>query len=338
MKPLEILELFGGIGACSKALERLGIPYHIADYVEIDKYAVKSFNAIHNTNFEPQDICEWNKDINVDLIMHGSPCQDFSATGLGKGGVKGSGTRSSLIYETIRIVEKLKPKYVVWENVKNVLNQPHIQVVNDYIEQLNKMGYVSNIKLTTASYYGIPQERQRVICISILNGERFEFPEEKVKANNLEDYIDFREEDDLTFNFYRRYKEVINDDATIEEFEKYIENLPIKKGIGTKKMGLYTFGEMDTITMPNGRTGTLTCRNVQNYNKKFWYNKKLYKPSPKMCWLLMGFDEDDFIKASQVNDDKALYNQAGNSIVVNVLEGILSNLLLTNSQEEDKAA
>ena len=325
---LKVLELFGGIGACSKALERLGIEYEIADYVEIDKYAVKSFNAIHNTNFEPQDICEWSKDIDVDLIMHGSPCQDFSLAGKQAGGVKGSGTRSSLIYETIRIVEKLKPKYVIWENVKNSLNEPHIQVVNDYIEELNKIGYVSNIKLTTASYYGIPQERQRVICVSILNGSKFEFPKEKVKANNLEDYIDFREEDDLTFNFYRRYKEVINDNATIVVFENYIENLPILKGIGTKKMGLYSFGEMDTITMPSGRTGTLTCRNVQNYNKKFWYNKKFYKPSPKMCWLLMGFDENDFIKASQVNDDKALYNQAGNSIVVNVLVAILKELLL----------
>ena len=63
MKKLRIMECFGGIGACSKALERLGIDYEIADYVEIDKYAVKSFNAIHNTNFEPQDICKWNKDI-----------------------------------------------------------------------------------------------------------------------------------------------------------------------------------------------------------------------------------------------------------------------------------
>ena len=60
-KMLKILELFGGIGACSKALERIGIDYEIADYVEIDKYAVKSFNAMHDTNFEPQDICKWDK-------------------------------------------------------------------------------------------------------------------------------------------------------------------------------------------------------------------------------------------------------------------------------------
>lgn len=113
MDTLEILELFRGIGACSKALNRLGINYHIADYVEIDKYAVRSFNAIHNTNFKPQDIRNWNKDIKIDLIMHGSPCQDFSLAGKGAGGDKDSGTRSSLMYETLRIVEKLKPKYVI---------------------------------------------------------------------------------------------------------------------------------------------------------------------------------------------------------------------------------
>ena len=63
MQKLKVLELFGGIGACSTALKRLNINYEIVDYVEIDKYAVKSFNAIHNTNFEPQDISNWNKEL-----------------------------------------------------------------------------------------------------------------------------------------------------------------------------------------------------------------------------------------------------------------------------------
>lgn len=89
MQKLKVLELFGGIGACSTALKRLNINYEIVDYVEIDKYAVKSFNAIHNTNFEPQDISKWDKDVEVDLIMHGSPCQDFSLAGKQLGGDEG---------------------------------------------------------------------------------------------------------------------------------------------------------------------------------------------------------------------------------------------------------
>lgn len=85
---LKLLELFGGIGACSNALKGLNIPFEIVDYVEIDKYAVKSYNAIYGTDFEPQDITVWDKDVEVDLIMHGSPCQDFSLAGKQLGGTK----------------------------------------------------------------------------------------------------------------------------------------------------------------------------------------------------------------------------------------------------------
>ncbi len=192
---LEVLELFGGIGACSKALERVGIPYHIADYVEIDKYAVASFNAMHGTNFEPQDICTWDKDIKVDLIMHGSPCQDFSLAGKQAGGDEGSGTRSSLMYETIRIVEKLKPKYVIWENVKNLLSKKHRHNFDAYLETMEQLGYTNYYQVLNAKDYGIPQNRERVFTISILGEHKpFEFPpkqELKLKLKDmLEDEVD----------------------------------------------------------------------------------------------------------------------------------------------------
>ena len=104
---LKLLELFGGIGACTAALKRLGIDFEVADYVEIDKYAVASYNAINKTNFVPQDITKWDKNIEVDLIFSGSPCQDFSLAGQGKGGDKGSGTRLSLMYAYIILIEIL---------------------------------------------------------------------------------------------------------------------------------------------------------------------------------------------------------------------------------------
>lgn len=165
---LKVLELFAGIGACSKALERLGISHEIVDAVEIDKYAIESFNAIHNTNFEPQDITKWDKDLDVDLIMHGSPCQDFSVAGKGAGGDEGTGTRSSLMYETIRIVEKLKPQYVIWENVKNVLSKKHKHNFDNYINRLEELGYNSYYQVLNSKDYGIPQNRERVFTISIL--------------------------------------------------------------------------------------------------------------------------------------------------------------------------
>jgi DNA (cytosine-5)-methyltransferase 1 len=180
---IKVLELFAGIGACSKALENLGIESVIVDAVEIDKYAITSFNAIHNTNFEPQDITKWDKDIEVDLIMHGSPCQDFSLAGKQAGGDEGSGTRSSLMYETIRIVEKLKPKYVVWENVKNLLSKKHKHNFDAYIETMEKLGYSSYYQVLNAKDYGIPQNRERVYTVSILGDRKYEFPE-GVKCNN----------------------------------------------------------------------------------------------------------------------------------------------------------
>lgn len=71
MNNLRIIELFGGIGACTQALKQLNIPIEVVDYVEIDKYAVASYNAINGTNFEPQDITTWDKDLkSIDLIMH----------------------------------------------------------------------------------------------------------------------------------------------------------------------------------------------------------------------------------------------------------------------------
>lgn len=197
---IKVLELFGGIGACSKALERLGIDYEIADYVEIDKYAVKSFNAMHGTDFEPQDICKWDKDIDVDLIMHGSPCQDFSLAGLQAGGDEGSGTRSSLMYETVRIVKKLKPKYVIWENVKNVISKKHIHNFNIYLKKMGEIGYKSYYQVLNAKDYGIPQNRERVFTISIRNDieKTFVFPPKQELKLRLKDML----EDEVDEKYY----------------------------------------------------------------------------------------------------------------------------------------
>lgn len=189
---IKILELFAGIGACSTALKRLGIEHEIVDAVEIDKYAITSFNAIHGTNFQVQDITTWDKDIKVDLIMHGSPCQDFSLAGKQAGGDEGSETRSSLMYETIRIVEKLKPKYVIWENVKNVISKKHKHNFDNYINRMNELGYTSYYQVLNSKDYGIPQNRERVFTISIRKDidKGFKFPEKQALKLKLKDMLE----------------------------------------------------------------------------------------------------------------------------------------------------
>ena len=195
---IRVLELFAGIGACSKALTNLGIEHEIVDAVEIDKYAIKSFNAIHGTNFEPQDITTWDKDIECDLIMHGSPCQDFSVAGRGAGGDKGSGTRSSLMYETLRIVEKLKPKYVIWENVKNLLSKKHRHNFDAYLEHMAELGYTNYYQVLNAKNYGVPQNRERVFTVSTLGGGDFKWPEPIELTKKLKDVL----EDDVDEKYY----------------------------------------------------------------------------------------------------------------------------------------
>ena len=192
MSKLKLLELFGGIGACSKALKNIGIDYEIVDYVEIDKYAVASYNAIHGTNFEPQDICLWDKDIEVDLIMHGSPCQSFSLAGKGEGGDIGSGTRSSLMWETVRIVDKLKPKYVIWENVKNLLSKKHRHNFDAYLKKMEELGYTNYYQVLNAKDYGIPQNRERVFTISIRKdiNKIYTFPQKQELKLKLKDLLE----------------------------------------------------------------------------------------------------------------------------------------------------
>ena len=191
-EPVKVLELFGGIGACTQAFKRVGIPFEVVDYVEIDKYACKSYNAMNGTDFKPQDICEWDKDIKVDFVMHGSPCQDFSVSGKGLGGDEGSGTRSSLMYETIRIVEKLKPKYVLWENVKNVTGKKHRHNFDKYLVSLQQLGYNNYWQIMNAKDYGIPQNRERVFVLSIRRDcdDGYEFPDPFPLQLRLKDMLD----------------------------------------------------------------------------------------------------------------------------------------------------
>lgn len=242
---IKVLELFAGIGAVSKALERLNIDFEIVDAVEIDKYAIKSFNAVHGTNFESQDITKWDKDIEVDLISHGSPCQDFSLAGKQAGGDKDSGTRSSLMYETIRIVEKLKPKYVIWENVKNLLSKKHRHNFDAYLETMEQLGYTNYYQVLNAKDYGIPQNRERVFTVSILDNHTekdekisllvkdFKFPEKQELKLKLKDML----EDEVDEKYYLSDKMVEYISADNEKWtgnnDKSIINKSVASAINT---------------------------------------------------------------------------------------------------------
>lgn len=110
-----------------------------------------------------QNIKELQK---ADILIHTSPCQSFSIAGKNEGGDEGSGTRSSLMFESVRLIEQSKPKYVLWENVPNVLSDKHKHNFLSYLEKLSNLGYESTFDLINAKECGIPQNRLRIFCLS----------------------------------------------------------------------------------------------------------------------------------------------------------------------------
>ena len=377
MAKLKVLELFAGIGACSKALTNLGIEHEIVDAVEIDKYAIVAFNAIHGTDFEPQDITEWDKNIECDLIMHGSPCQDFSIAGKQAGGDKNSGTRSSLMYETLRIVEKLKPKYVIWENVKNLLSQKHRHNFDAYLEAMRKLGYVNYYQVLNAKDYGVPQNRERVFTVSILGDNDFKFPPRRPLTKRLKDvledkvdkkyYLDDEKIASLLNSNYDQNKRFYDADGICPTIStmgggqrqpKVLDPFIVaSRGRNPKNPSDRTAGAPTIQRLEpkfDGTTNTLTSVQKDNYvvvddtyrnREARVYNKvspslrsqrsglkvidgiRIRKLTPKECYRLMGFSDQDFDRASVILSNTQLYKQAGNSIVVPVLEAILKELI-----------
>jgi DNA (cytosine-5)-methyltransferase 1 len=195
---LNTVKLFAGIDAPGEALKNIGISDNTLAYVEWDKFAVKSYNAINGTNYKPIDINGFDSGSireEIDLLVHGSPCQSFSVAGKQEGGDEGSGTQSSLLYRSIEIIIDTTPKVVVWENVKNVLSKKHRHNFDNYLETLEDLGYTNYWEVLNAKDYGVPQNRERVFCVSIL-GEHtpYAFPspvELKMRlADVLEDEVD----------------------------------------------------------------------------------------------------------------------------------------------------
>lgn len=359
---LRVLECFAGIGAASKALENLGIEHEIVDAVEIDKYAIKAFNVIHGTNFEPQDITEWDKDVDVDLIMHGSPCQDFSVAGKQAGGDKDSGTRSSLMYETLRIVGKLKPKYVIWENVKNLLSKKHRHNFDAYLKRMEKFGYKNHYQVLDAQNYGIPQHRERVFTVSILGGGDFRFPEPIPLEKKLKDVL----EEEVDEKYY-----LSSDKAKTLKFSDVCKTIRSggRGSIDRHSWDIVKVGDLDIkgqdqIKRVYGISGiSPTLSTMQGGNRQpkiiddtYGYNDepreyeecsptlrsgrqglkvaepyRIRKLTPRECYRLMGFDDESFDKASKVISSTQLYKTAGNSIVVDVLMAIFKELFKDGS-------
>lgn len=317
---IQILELFGGIGSPRIALRNLGIDTKSIDYVEIDEKAVRSYNAIFQKEMEcrPQSVVGWN--LKPDILIHGSPCQDFSIAGHqgkakaedgrinhGRGADKGSGTRSSLMWETIYIIQQMgvwRPRVVIWENVKNVRSKHMIRNYNLYLSEMEEMGYTNSFELLDAREFGLPQARERVITISILGGEQFDFSKLiRSPMKKLGDYL----EDDVP--------EIYN-----------VTQPSVLSAIG--KRGIRR------ATVIKEYAYTITCRQDRTPAQVIDRGGGVYRYlTERECWRLQGYSDEDYEAAAAVQKKAgrycmALYKQAGNSIPVAIFESIFRYLLL----------
>ena len=303
-------------------------------------------------------------------------CQDISVAGKGRGFEKGSGTRSGLLWECEKVIEAKKPKYLLMENVKNLVSKKFMPGFQEWLLALEGMGYTNYWKVLNAKDFGIPQNRERVFCVSIL-GEHdpYEFPEPTELNLRLLDLL----EDEVEEKYYLS-----------EEIQKRFVyqpsfNTDIKR-LGTTSPDA-TIGQRDIVYSSSGILGSLTATDykqpkqvgeatdvnsegkllVKNATKKGYIeategdgidlsfpdsktrrgrvqkqtsqtldtgdskgvveNMRIRKLTPKECWRLMGVSDEDFAKARLVNSDTQLYKQAGNAIVVNVLEALFANML-----------
>lgn len=182
------------------ALINLGIEHKIVGISEIDKYAIASYNAMYGETKNYGDISKVEELDYADLWSYGFPCQDISLAGLQKGIVKGQ-TRSGLLYEVERLLQtaverEREPKYLILENVKNLVSKKFMPDFQRWLDRLEELGYNNYWKVLDAQDYGIPQHRERVFVVSIRKevDDGFEFPKpiqlEKRLKDLLEDSVD----------------------------------------------------------------------------------------------------------------------------------------------------
>ena len=318
-------------------------------------------------------------------------------------GDKGSGTRSSLMWCTVDIVEVVKPKYVIWENVKNILSAKNRHNFDSYLEIMDKIGYNNYYQVLNAKNYGIPQNRERVFTVSIRKDidTGYEFPEGFKLKLKLKDIL----ERNVDEKYYLSDKLVAGLIASTERNKAKGNGFAFETTDGsgvaktvTTRVGacrsgdnyIQVVGELDikghdcvkrvysgegispTLTdmqggnrqpkvlidepviaasrgrnpdNPSDRTpgipteqrleinksgvsNTITTVQKDNYVLEPVKTKtKIRKLTPRECWKLMGFTDEDFNKAEAVpTSNTQLYKQAGNSIVVNILEALFKKL------------
>ena len=360
---LRVFTAFSGYDSQCMALDRIGLPYDLVGWSEIDKYAIAAHNAIYpqfaERNYGDISQIDWAQVPDFDLFTYSSPCQDFSAAGLQRGGTKGSGTRSSLLWECERAIAAKRPKYLLFENVAALVSAKFVKLFNQWQLLLESYGYTNFTQVLNAKDYGVPQNRERVFMVSILDCDKpYYFPQPIPPTKRLRDVL----EDNVPEEFYLS-------ERMLKGFEQHNANheakgtgfiFKPKDGSDTanalrangalnatdnaiKVVAQLVGGKWDKTLAQNARVfdaaaiaPTQTAGGGGNLETKVLYGFRVRKLTPKECFRLMGVADTDADKMIAVLSKSRCYQVAGNSIVVDVLAAIFSQLFIGNTNNNQQ--
>lgn len=362
-KPVRLIELFAGIGSQAKALELLGVDFKHWKVCEFDDYAMKSYNAVHNTNFKTSDIQNLtasdleikDKDKYEYIMTYSYPCTDISIAGKKEGMERNSGTRSSLLWEVERLLKECdnKPQILLMENVRECHNGKNAPLFFEWTSFLRSIGYKNFYTDMDAKNYGIPQTRKRCFMLSILDENAYyEFPQACGLSYSVKEFL----EDKVDKKYYVKEETALPlikkmekecPSATIIDDTYGFDNSEVRyfpdvcPTLRAAKANLKCIVAMrgrnsDSLNQTHGtsteqrleKNKTNCCNTITTVQKDnlIFENKQLRTLTPKEVWRLFGFEDKDVENASEFVPDTQLYKQGGNCIVVNCLVAILGQL------------
>ena len=354
---LRVVELFAGIGAQRMALTLAGIPHEVVAIAEINKHSLASYRAIYGDCPNLGDISKVERLPPCDLVTYSFPCQDLSVAGKRAG--MGEGTRSGLVWEVVRLLESAgereRPEWLLMENVRQVLTAPEWPSL---VGRLEAMGYRSRWAKLDSSDFGSAQKRVRAFMVSRMGQDPPELPLSAPNAPRL------CLRDVMEPERAERYVRRIPLDRVMWRMPKAGpgESTPTASIDGetfySKAMLYSSSSSSPTVRTEHGRNSQIKVAADWDRPERPDVANRLYGEdsqsptlfahtgggrdvfvaetpedgglltvnvlTPRECWRLMGFPEWAFIRASRVSSETQLYNQAGNSIVVEVLISIFN--------------